>query len=61
MVNKMEQRLLEQAVNSIRKVTREHKNNCNSEDCGVQTYLIGLLVKEAIGRELTSEEWEDFI
>lgn len=57
----MDDRTKELAVNSIRKVTREHKDKCNSEDCGVNTYFIGLAVKELLGRELTEEEFEDFV
>jgi len=57
----MDERTKRIAVNNIRKVTREHKDNCNSEDCGVNTYFIGLAVRELLGRELTEEEFKDFV
>jgi len=61
MVIKMEDRLKELAVKSIRKVVREHKDNCNSESCGVQTWLIATFIEEFINRPLTKEEIEDFM
>ena len=57
----MEERTKQLAIKSIRKLSREHKDNCNSEDCEIYTHLIGLAVEELLGRTLTSEELEDFM
>jgi hypothetical protein len=49
------------AMCSIVTLVKEHKKICNSEDCDVMTHVLGELVEEMLGRELTTEEWKIFI
>lgn len=42
-------------------LVKEHKESCDSEDCGVSTFAFYKLFKQLMGRDGTEEEFSVFM
>ena len=44
----------------LRLLVEQHKEECNSPDCGISTSSFAELYQELLGRKLTQGEWVVF-
>lgn len=46
---------------TFQKLAKEHKKYCEGEQCNISLALLAMAYEKISGRELTTEEWKEFV